>query len=88
MIELVESNLLEADVDALVNTVNSVGVMGRGIALQFKNAFPENFKVYVKACEAKQIEPGRMFVYDQGELYVRGISSTSPRSGTGRGSRS
>ncbi len=49
--------------------MNSVGVMGKGIALQFKNAFPENFKAYVKACEEEQVAPGRMFVHDMGELY-------------------
>lgn len=41
-----EGNLLEAKVDALVNTVNTVGVMGKGIALQFKKAFPDNYKAY------------------------------------------
>ena len=43
MIKFTQGNLLEADVDALVNTVNAVGVMGKGIALMFKEAFPENF---------------------------------------------
>lgn len=48
MVELTRGNILEADADALVNTVNCVGVMGRGIALQFRKAFPENFKAYGK----------------------------------------
>jgi len=61
-------NLLEADVDALVNTVNTVGVMGKGIALQFKNAFPANFKAYEKACKRKEVTLGKMFVFDNGQL--------------------
>ncbi len=46
MIEEGKGNLLEARVDALVNTVNTVGVMGKGIALQFRRAFPDNFRAY------------------------------------------
>ena len=57
-------NLLQADVDALVNTVNTVGVMGKGIALQFKNAFPENFAAYRRACKEEAVQLGRMFVFD------------------------
>jgi len=68
MIEKTRGNLLEADVEALVNTVNTVGVMGKGIALQFKKAFPENFKVYKRACDAKELEPGKMLVVETGEL--------------------
>src|SRR5262249_33222639 len=52
----------------LVNTVNSVGVMGRGVALQFKRAYPANFKAYAAACEREEVRPGRMFVFDTGEL--------------------
>ena len=43
-------DILRADAEAIVNTVNCVGIMGRGIALQFKNAFPDNFKAYEVAC--------------------------------------
>ena len=68
MIHNADGNLLEADVDALVNTVNTVGVMGKGIALQFKQAFPGNFKAYAKACKADRVQPGSMFVYDNGRL--------------------
>ena len=64
MIEISSGNLLEADADALVNTVNCVGFMGKGIALQFRQAFPENFKAYTRACEADEVEPGRMFIFD------------------------
>ncbi|WP_230205119.1 type II toxin-antitoxin system antitoxin DNA ADP-ribosyl glycohydrolase DarG [Parafrankia elaeagni] len=58
----VEGNLLAADVDALVNTVNTVGVMGKGIALQFKRAFPENYDSYSAACSHGEVQLGRMFV--------------------------
>ena len=68
MIRYTSGNILDAEVDALVNTVNCVGVMGRGIALQFKQAFPANFKAYERACEKDAVQPGRMFVFDIGEL--------------------
>ena len=51
-------NLLDADVDALVNTVNTVGVMGKGIALQFKNAFPANYEAYRLACKEEAVRLG------------------------------
>ena len=66
MIEYRTGDILQADAEALVNTVNCVGVMGRGIALQFKNAFPANFKAYAAACRRGEVEPGRMFVFDTG----------------------
>lgn len=57
-----KGNLLEANAEALVNTVNCVGVMGKGIALQFKQAYPEVFKEYAKQCKSGTIEIGRMHV--------------------------
>ena len=68
MIEFKSGNLLQADVEALVNTVNTVGVMGKGIALQFKQAFPENFAAYEKAAKRDEIKPGRMFVFETGQF--------------------
>jgi len=62
MIEYKKGNLLEADAEALVNTVNCVGIMGKGIALQFKKAFPENFRHYEKACRNEQVRLGQMFI--------------------------
>ena len=62
MIKYVEGNLLQAPTEALVNTVNEVGVMGKGIALMFSEAFPENTKAYTEACEAKRVHVGHMFV--------------------------
>ncbi|MDR2688952.1 MAG: macro domain-containing protein [Azoarcus sp.] len=68
MIEYASGDILKCEADALVNTVNCVGVMGRGIALQFKNAFPENFKAYEAACKRDAVQPGRMFVHETGQL--------------------
>lgn len=55
MIHYVKGNLLESEAEALVNTVNTVGVMGKGIALQFKEAFPENFRIYKKNLPEKRV---------------------------------
>ena len=68
MIEFKKGNILTQDVEALVNTVNCVGIMGRGIALQFKNVYPENFKSYVAACQRNEVTPGKMFVFETGKL--------------------
>jgi O-acetyl-ADP-ribose deacetylase (regulator of RNase III) len=69
MIDYVTGDILTANAEALVKTVNCVGVMGRGIALQFKNAFPENYKAYVRACELEEVQPGRMFVFENNRLH-------------------
>ena len=69
MIKLKKGNILKQDAEAIVNTVNCVGVMGRGIALQFKKAFPDNFKAYESACENGDIKPGSMFVFDTQNMY-------------------
>jgi O-acetyl-ADP-ribose deacetylase (regulator of RNase III) len=68
MIKFTQGNLLEAPVEALVNTVNTVGVMGKGIALMFKEAFPSNFRAYEDACKNKQVRIGRMFVSETSAL--------------------
>jgi len=62
MIRYVTGNILESNAQALVNTVNIVGVMGKGIALQFKKAFPNNFKAYAEACKSGEIDIGKLFV--------------------------
>jgi O-acetyl-ADP-ribose deacetylase (regulator of RNase III) len=64
MIQYTQGDILQADTEALVNTVNCVGVMGRGIALHFKHAYPANFKAYAAACKREEVQPGRMFVYE------------------------
>ena len=62
MIQFIEGNLLESRAEALVNTVNTVGVMGKGIALQFKNAFPENYRIYSRACKEKTLDVGNLLI--------------------------
>lgn len=75
MIKYITGNILESSAEALVNTVNTVGVMGKGIALQFKKAYPNNFKAYVEACKRNEIEIGKLFVIkdsnlSSGEKYI------------------
>jgi O-acetyl-ADP-ribose deacetylase (regulator of RNase III)/uncharacterized protein YwgA len=69
MIQYQTGNLLESNAQALVNTVNTVGVMGKGIALQFKNLFPNNFKRYALACKANEIQVGKLFITEDTSLY-------------------
>ena len=70
MIETIKKgDILKADAEALVNTVNCVGVMGRGIALQFKKKFPENFDAYKKVCDSNELKLGRVFVFDMGQMF-------------------
>lgn len=68
MITEAHGNLLDADVDALVNTVNTVGVMGKGIALQFRRVYPEMFKAYAAAVKVGDVRIGRMYVWPTGQL--------------------
>lgn len=68
MIHYKKGNLLDSSAEALVNTVNTVGVMGKGIALQFKNRFPENFKQYVAACKAKTFDVGQVLLVEEHTL--------------------
>jgi O-acetyl-ADP-ribose deacetylase (regulator of RNase III) len=68
MITFTQGDILKANAEALVNTVNCVGVMGRGVALQFRKAFPDNFKAYEAACKSHEVRPGKMFVYDLNSL--------------------
>lgn len=68
MIEYKNGDILREDVEAIVNTVNCVGIMGRGLALQFKNKFPQNFKEYQLACTNKEVQLGKMFVHQTGQL--------------------
>ena len=68
MIEYKTGDVTGEDAEALVNTVNCVGVMGKGVALRFKEAFPDNARAYARACERKEVEPGRMFVFERESL--------------------
>lgn len=72
MIESIHGDILHADTEALVNPVNCVGVMGSGLALQFRRAFPETFRAYRDVCDRHELELGRVFVYDRRQ-------STNPR---------
>ena len=62
MIKYITGNILESDAEALINTVNTVGVMGKGIALQFKKAYLNNFKAYTEACKRNEVVIGKLFV--------------------------
>lgn len=68
MVKIERGNVLEARAEALVNTVNCVGFMGKGVALQFKKAYPENFHAYQRACRNREVKPGRMFIFDCGSM--------------------
>jgi O-acetyl-ADP-ribose deacetylase (regulator of RNase III) len=68
LIESRTGDLLATDAEALVNTVNCVGHMGRGVALQFKKSWPANFHAYAAACQRQEVRPGRMFVFQTGQL--------------------
>lgn len=68
MLKFIKGNLLESEAEALVNTVNTVGVMGKGIALQFKNQFPENYKTYYKACKNNELNIGDLLVTEEYSL--------------------
>lgn len=68
MMEFTAGDILQDDAQAVVNTVNCVGIMGRGIALQFKHQFPDNFKQYAAACKRSEVRPGAMFVCETGNL--------------------
>lgn len=68
MIESTQGNLLNAPVEALVNTVNTVGIMGKGIALQFKQAYPQMFRAYEQACKTGAVQLGKVQVHDLGGL--------------------
>ena len=68
MITYKTGDVLGETAEALVNTVNCVGVMGRGVALQFKRAFPDNFRAYAALCKRNQMRPGTVFVYETGAV--------------------
>lgn len=68
MIRYTRGNILADDAEALINAVNCVGVMGRGVALAFKRAFPANFREYEDACRRGCVRPGSMFVHDTRQL--------------------
>lgn len=66
-------NIFESSAEALVNPVNCVGVMGKGLALQFRQAYPENFQAYAQVCARGEVRPGRVLVYETGLVQPRWI---------------
>ena len=60
--------MLASAAEALVNTVNTEGIMGKGIALQFKNEFPNNFKEYASVCKSGWLQPGKLLVFKEKTL--------------------
>lgn len=68
MIIYKKGNILESEADALVNTVNTQGVMGKGIALQFKNAFPSNYKIYQDICRNGNFQIGDLLIVEENGL--------------------
>lgn len=70
MIKRLQGNILHADAEALVNTVNCVGVMGKGVALQFRQAFPDNYEYYRKACNVGSVQVGRVLVWESNRLQM------------------
>jgi O-acetyl-ADP-ribose deacetylase (regulator of RNase III) len=68
MLRFTTGNLLDSSAEALVNTVNTVGVMGKGIALQFKQAFPQNFQMYRQACLNGTLQTGQLLVVKDHDL--------------------
>lgn len=87
MIEFRRDNLLEADAEALVNTVNTVGVMGKGIALQFKKKVPESFRACERACKRDEVQIGKMFTVSLEKLTNPRYIVTFPQSAVGEKSR-
>lgn len=63
-------SLFESDAEALVNTVNTVGVMGKGIAKEFKARYPENFRIYADACRTGTLQTGRLISFREGEKLI------------------
>lgn len=78
MIHYLTGDLFESQAEALVNTVNLLGVMGKGVALQFKTNFPQNFKLYKNACKEKEIAIGKLFVTRENSIFGERIIINFP----------
>lgn len=88
MIHFVSGNILDAKVEALVNPVNTAGVMGKGLALQFKKAFPANFEAYRAAAKAGELRVGKLFVFEVGGSAFPRTIINFPTNATGAAPRS
>ncbi len=71
-IEYKSGNMFDEPTEAIVNTVNCVGVMGKGVALEFKRRWPENFKAYKRLCDEKHLSPGQVFIFDNNDILENG----------------
>ncbi|MCM1410172.1 MAG: macro domain-containing protein [Lachnospiraceae bacterium] len=78
MIEFVSGDFFDYDADIRINTVNCVGVMGAGVALEFKNRYPDMFKAYVEVCKKGEIAPGKPYVWEEVDLFSRCIIINLP----------
>lgn len=78
MIRFIKGDLFQSGAEALVNTVNCVGVMGKGLALQFKNRYPENYALYRKACSQGRVQPGKLYVVSVYEDFNKKIIINFP----------
>ena len=67
-IEYKTGDMFEEATEAIVNTVNCVGVMGKGVALEFKRRWPENFRAYKRLCDARDLAPGQVFVFENKDI--------------------
>lgn len=65
-------DMFQESAEAIVNTVNCVGVMGKGVALEFKHRWPENFKAYKRLCDSQQLRPGKVYVHQVGDMLTDG----------------
>lgn len=63
-----KGNILESNTEVIINPVNTVGVMGKGLALQFKQKFPTNYKIYKEACKNQTIDIGKLLLVDESNL--------------------
>ena len=63
MMNVIVGDMFESKAQTLINTVNCVGIMGKGVALEFKKRFPNMFEDYVKRCDAKQVRLGRPYLF-------------------------
>ena len=71
-IEKIKDNIFHSEAEVYVNTVNCVGVSGKGLALQFKKVFPSNYDYYVNCCNQKLLKPGSILVYETGSDFPFG----------------
>ena len=70
MIEYIEGDIFDSPAQVIVNTVNTVGVMGKGLALSFKKRYPDMFESYKKVCEKHQLTIGKLMLYKEADHWI------------------